>query len=147
MTLREHVTEWLQGNNAAIAFVLAVHDVVETWDDLVDQDKVVSTEEISRAFHLALVEIPRNSFYQAHFSRLSPIIEASILNWYVSNEFEKSKNYERAWALANAGLSVTVMCAQIIGGTEWAKKVGVEFHSITEPLTEYEAERVNGRVD
>lgn len=147
MTLSEHLREWLLGNEAAIAFVLAVHDVVETWDDLYDQDKEVSKDQLNQAFYTAMVTIPRNAFYQAHFAMLSPIIEAAIFEWWASNEFEKQENLEMAWALANAGLNVTVMCARIIGGQQLARRVAVEFRQIVEPLNEFKAERENGRLD
>lgn len=136
---RDRVTRWMKGNAEATAFVVALHHIVETWDDLIDKDHPVTGAGINRAFYAALVEIPRNSFYQDHFALLNPIVEAAILDWFAANEFEKSKEYDRAWALGSTGLSVTVMCARILGGVEWATRVNVEFRKITEPLQEFVA--------
>lgn len=143
-TFPQLVRKWLRGNEAAVAFVLSLHEVVETWDDMIDKDEHVSPERMSRAFHLALVDIPRNGFYQDHFALLSPIVEAAIFDWYAANEFERRQNFEIAWGLANAGLCVTVMCARILGGPEWAKEVNVEFRELTESLSEFVLERTNG---
>lgn len=134
----------MKGNPDAIEFVLALHDVVETWDDIIDQDQQVRPTAINKAFYAAMVTIPRNRFYNDNFQLLSPIIEGAILDWYAANEFEKQKKFEMAWALANAGLSVTVMCARIIGGPEWATSVNIEFREITEPMSKFVLERTNG---
>lgn len=141
---RARVSQWMRGNREATDLIVHLHHVVETWDDLIDRDTEIELANINRAFYAALIEIPRNRFYQDHFSLLSPVIEGAILDWYAANAFEKEKKYELAWALANAGLSVTVMCARIIGGPEWAKNVSLEFRSITKTLQEFVAEKSNG---
>ena len=140
MTFREHVTKWMQGDPSATEFVVALHQVVEAWDDLIDKDQEVRPTTINGAFYAALVTIPRNRFYREHFTMLSPIVEAAILDWYASNQFATEKKVELAWALASCGLSATVMCARIIGGIEWATQVSVEFRKITEPLSEFAAD-------
>lgn len=141
---RAKVFGWMRGHQDAVDLIVALHHIVETWDDLVDKDAEVPSDGINRAFHAALVDIPRNRFYQDHFALLNPIIESAILDWYAANDCEKAKNYETAWALANDGLSVAVMCARIIGGTEWARTVSVEIRAITKSLSDFKSERTNG---
>lgn len=136
--MSEQFARWLKGHADAITFVLAVHDVVELWDDLIDQDKEITPETINRVFYRALIEIPRNGFYQAHFATLSPLIESAIFDWHTANAFEKAKtNLETAYGLRCTLQSLTVMCARIIGGPSWAQAVNNEIRSAGETWAEY----------
>lgn len=138
MNFSEMLTGWLKGNPEAIRFILAVHDVVELWDDLIDQDKEATPENINRVFYRALIEIPRNRFYQAHFDTLSPLIESAIFDWHTANDFEKRKEHlETAFGLRCTLQSLTVMSARIIAGVEWAQSVNNEIRSLGETWAEY----------
>lgn len=136
----DKLNEWLMGNASAIAFITAVHQVVEVWDDLIDKDPVTPSE-INAAFYTLFVTIPRNGFYQEHFALLSPIIETAIMDWHTANELEARKEQlETAFGLRCAGQALTVMCARIIGGVEWARKVNMELRTSGETFAAYAAE-------
>lgn len=143
MNFSEHLNQWLRGDKDAIALVLAVHDVVEVWDDLIDKDVEVCPEMINAAFYAALVTIPRNRFYQAHFELLNPIIESAILDWHTANALENRKNGDdlhTAYVLKCTGQSLTVLCARIIGGVSWARAVNLNIRSLGETWADYSAE-------
>jgi hypothetical protein len=138
MTNLEKLREWLKGDEDAVSLNAAVHQVVEVWDDLIDRDGPVVAEAINNAFYLLFVTIPRNAFYQQHFSVLNPLIESAILDWHAANEFERRRHQlETAFGLRCAGQALTVMCARIIGGVEWARSVNVQLRSSGETYAEY----------
>lgn len=138
--MREAFERFLKGNADAVDLNIALHEVVHLWDDLIDLDRPVTPADINKAFHHALITIPRNAFYRANFADLSPILESAIFDWLAANEIEKTKDVERlrqAYVLRYTLLSFTVICARIIGGPEWAHWVNVEFRTMASPWKEY----------
>jgi hypothetical protein len=132
------LAKWLRGHKQAIAMVLMVHEIVELWDDLIDKDKEIEPADINRAFRTALIELPRNPFYQDNFAALNTLIESAIFDWHTANTFEAAKtNLETAFGLRCTIQSVTVITARIIGGNEWAQTVSNEIRSLGETWAEY----------
>lgn len=118
-----------KGNAAAVDLVLNIADIAGIWDDLIDRDKPVSDAQINRAFGIALLELPKNPFYQAHCLDLLPVMTTGTLNWLTANEYEKQQDKE-AHALAHVlryGIADLVLfIAYLIGGQEWAQQVAPE---------------------
>ena len=138
-TLDQFLPAWLKGHTAAIDFVLTLHEIVETWDDLIDEDSVTD-KAVNAAMYAALVTLPRNLFYREHFTLLSPVIEAAVFDWLTANEFEgRREHLHTSYILRCAGLAVTVMCARIIGGPDWAIEVNNELRTMGDTWTEYAA--------
>lgn len=140
MTIDDVLPKYLQGNKEAIDFVLTLHRIVETWDDLIDKDSPIKDADINRAFMRALIELPRNGFYQRNFALLNPIVEMAILDWLTANEFERTKDSEKlrtAYILRCGILGLTVMSARIIGGYEWAQTVNTEMRALGDTWDEY----------
>ena len=136
------VARWMQGNQAALDLLQHLNHVVNVWDDLIDGDKPVDPAKINSAFTSALCHIPRNPFYQAHFSDLAPLVEVCIANWLAANEFEQSGTRElqaRAHTLRFGGVDVMVMCARLIGGLEGARDCATELRALypAESLDDY----------
>lgn len=132
------LSKWLRGHKEAIDMVLMVHDIVELWDDLIDKDKVPTSDDINRVFRTVLIELPRNGFYQDNFAQLNTLIESAIFDWHTANAFEAKKEHlETAFGLRCTIQSVTVIAARIIGGNEWAQKVSNEIRSAGETWAEY----------
>lgn len=141
-TINEILPEMLKGDSEAVAFNLALYEIVETWDDLIDHDPATPSA-INGAFYAALVTLPRNGFYQRHFALLNPLIESAILDWYAANAFEAKGDAEslRASYMLRCQIqAVTVMCARIIGGVGWANKVNLELRSAGDTWAEYSSE-------
>lgn len=121
----------LQGRQDALAFIFTVTDILHVWDDLIDRDKPVSPEAVHRAFTSALIRLPRDPFYIAHFGLLNPILEMAILNWHISNTYEAGDDeYEHhiSYILRSSYSDLATMCARIVGGEAWARQVGPEIH-------------------
>lgn len=133
---------WMQGNAAAIDLNNMIYGICETWDDLIDGDKV-TPEGINAAFYAACIVLPRNPFYREHFAALSSLFEAAILDWYAANALEKVgtlRALQDAYVIRGSLQHITVMCARIIGGVDWANIVNLELHTHGEGFEEYAAE-------
>jgi len=126
---REYLLHAYQGNTDAVDLVLRIAEISHTWDDLVDRDKPVTDAQINRAFSIALLELPKNQFYQAHCLDLLPVMTTGTLNWLTANEYEKQQDKE-AHALAHVlryGIAdLALFIAYLIGGQEWAQQVAPE---------------------
>lgn len=147
MTLKAQIAavESLIPDASALAFLRHLNLLVNVWDDLIDQDKAITPEQINAAFLAAMVEIPRNTFYQQWRHELQPVIDSSIADWLASVKFERSGNPElvaRAHVLRFNGLQVWVMCARILGGIEHAIRAAEILREAipAETLSEYTRE-------
>jgi hypothetical protein len=141
MNFPQLLSKWLKGHREAVGMVLMIHDIVELWDDLIDRDKEPSPDDINRVFRAALIELPRNGFYQDNFAALNTLIESAIFDWHTANKFEKAgANLETAFGLRCTIQSVTVISARIVGGEEWAQQVNNEIRSLGETFSAYAKE-------
>jgi hypothetical protein len=116
----------VRGHPEAAEFCITLVEVLHTWDDLIDRDKPVSSEQINSAMWKALVEIPRNPFYQAHFHDLIPCLTTAILNWHAANLMEATESEadkEIAFTLRSSYADVVEQAAHLCGGYEWARQV------------------------
>lgn len=143
MTHAELLKEWLRGDADAISLILTLHEIAETWDDLIDKDKPVPDSAVNHAFYKALVTLPRNPFYARNFTLLNPVLESAILDWLTANDLEARKegdDLHMAYALRCASQAVTVLCARIIGGLEWARHVNLKLRSMGDSWADYSKE-------
>lgn len=127
----EYIHHAFQGNNAAIQLGMMIVKIADVWDNLIDGDVEVNNEDINQAFWYALVEIPRNPFYRAHVDELHPLFANGILNWHIANQLVKDapdskRAVEIAHVLRYSIGDVISHMAMLIGGVEWARKVGPE---------------------
>lgn len=135
-----NLPKWLKGNSDAIAFILAIHEIVELWDDLIDKDNEISDATVNGAFYTALIGLPRNRFYSAHFVELNPILDQAIIDWQTATAFEARNNGDdvrRSYVLRSGFVALTVMAAKIIAGLDWAMHVNIEIRSSEEPWAQY----------
>ena len=149
MTLQEQLSIYFKGNYSAVLFVTELLGLWHTWDDLIDQDKPLTDEQINSAFIGALVKLPRNDFYQANFWLINPIVSNAITNWITSTSLERDDSeyaldtLDIAYKLRNSYLDIISTCAEIIGGREWASAVIVDSQkasSIRKPFADYKAD-------
>lgn len=113
----------LQGNKDAEALVFCYMRITHVWDDLIDKDNVPTDEEINRAFFHMWVTIPSNPFFVAYRQTLLPILANVIVNWQTANKLEQigsDKALQISHMLRHSPVDIIVMCAQIIGGADWA---------------------------
>lgn len=141
---KDLLAKWLRGDQDAIAFILAIHQIAEIWDDLIDQDKPVPPEAINAMLFGALVTLPRNPFYQRNIALLNPLVEQAIVDWHTANAFEKSGDVEKlrmAWVLRSSPFALTVMSSRIVGGHEWAVQTSIELWSRLSNWADYHREQ------
>lgn len=134
------ISYFLQGNQAAIDYVLGLNYVVELWDDLVDRDKERSDDEINAAFRISLLDIPTNPFFCQHAGQLVPLQRHIYLAWHDSNVLAKGNEHDRhmAFMLKQELTRIVNYCAWIIGGDAWARMVGADISRMfEEPLDAY----------
>lgn len=125
MTESELIRWALAGNEDAIEFFDLVSGISQTWDDLIDRDRDVSPDAINGMMWSALVDLPLNPFYARHFSRLSTLMQQTILDWQTANALETADVKDRrvAFILRDSLAGVLVHCAYLIGGYDWAAQV------------------------
>lgn len=124
------VVEALKGDVSALEFVRMIALILHAWDDAIDRDSPLTDADINRAFTLALVNLPRNSFYRKHFEDLNPILVSAILNWRIATNIERSdEQYEKdlqfAYVIRSTYVDLLVHSAVLIGGIEHGVKYGV----------------------
>jgi hypothetical protein len=132
---QQFLYQMLRSNSDATEFCCTLIEVLHTWDDLIDRDKPVSPEKINQAFWQALVELPRNPFYQQHFHDLIPCLMVAIQNWYAANAMEATESEADkaiAFILRSSYADIVIQAAYLIGGCAWARvvtpKIRREFH-------------------
>lgn len=138
--LIDNLYEWMKNDEAAVQFILHLNYIVELWDDLIDGDQERTADDVNKAFRFALVDLIRNPFYQVHFNQLNPLIMAGILAWHDSNELAKGDEHDRhmAYMLKQNLSRVYNHCAYLIGGEEWARKIGPDLcRAFEEKLDDY----------
>lgn len=122
----EIISKACRGHQDAIRFFVDLYEVLQVWDDLADRDKPVSQNDIHNTFWRTLIEIPRNSFYRAHFNDLSPLLSAAILNWHAANKLEATdsdSDKEISFIIRSNYVDLLIQSALLIGGVQWAIEV------------------------
>lgn len=146
------MADWLKGNESAIELAFIIGTITQVWDDLIDQDKPVHGSDINAAFMAAMIDLPRNAFYQQFFHELQPIIENFIINWLMANQFEAKGDrhgLSLAYVLKADIADFVIRLMTIIGGVEYAAKRGAEvraYYHADETLEAY-LEEQHGKRD
>ena len=125
------VQDAVKEDSDAMAFLVAMAQVLHWWDDLIDRDKEQLDEHTHRMMWLALVEIPGNPFYRKHMASLMPILVNAIANWRIANVVEReatSSKDELQWTFITRSsyVDLVTMCAVLKGGVEHAVAIGPE---------------------
>lgn len=125
----EVVRKAARGVAAAEAFMLTFYDIAHFFDDVLDRDADIGEASIYKALWQAMVELPRNGFYKAHFNELNPIVCQGILCWRTANTLERGTDEDGrrfAYVLRSAYLDVVTHTALILGGPEFAAEVALD---------------------
>ena len=132
-TLRDQkYLEWFLGNEYAVECALVLMNACELWDDLIDQDKEISTGQVHTAFTGIFVELTVNPFWQKSRLFLEPLIIQAINAWLDANELERaSTRVERnqAFHLRNMPTELIPMIAFAVGGWEHTRRVSLEIRN------------------
>ena len=115
----------LLGNESAIAYVLQAFDMMHVIDDLIDGDRFVSEEELTRRMFHALITMPNNEFYREHQGVISGVLISGWVNWVAANKTERAFiNGEcvdecalrTAFVTRSTYMDLISVCALIVGG-------------------------------
>jgi hypothetical protein len=118
--------EWFGGNQDALNMYRAFVNLAHTWDDMIDQDKPVSADDINRAFLTCLVYLPANPFYRAIQEQILPMWLVVVSSYETANAFEKAKDphgIEIAHSLRYAAGNIVAYAVHVCLGAEKAKEV------------------------
>lgn len=119
--------EIFKGDSRSIEFCISLLEVLHVWDDLVDKDNPLTSEEINKAFITAIFGLQN---YPLWFTAgLNHLLLNTFLKWRDANEIEQnplssdddlSKSY-----MLRAGLyDIFAVIAYHLFGDEWAREVG-----------------------
>jgi hypothetical protein len=119
--------DFLLGNPEAVQFVVRVFRALHVWDDLVDRDKPITDDEINSVFWDLLIVLPTDPFYTKNIVLLHSTLVNAIINWHIANKLEREgdeKDRSIAFILRGAYIDLLSASAFIVGGMEWANKIG-----------------------
>lgn len=138
MTEEQWISDVLQNCRPAVDLCLALGMVSQVWDDVVDEGKSTG---INQAMVAALVDIPSNPFYRAHFDQLQPLVAMACFDYLASVELERGTEHERtlAFGLRDSYAAIVTQCAAIIGGSGYAATQAARIRRVIhdEPLAQY----------
>ncbi len=140
---------WLK-DAQAVALANLLIDISQVWDDLIDQDEAVNREAINRMMRFALVEIPKNTFYQAHFGTLHPVIEDRLYTWLDANALEAGGNkrdLQVSYIIRSVITDIIIHIAFLVGGFEHRQRAALAIRQFVyrdnESFSEYLAEHTS----
>ncbi len=143
--IRKKLKEYLLGNEQAVEFCLMMLKTVHFWDDLADGEKL-SPSDISDALIRMTFFIPLNPFYDTFKPQLIPLMVNTILCWQDANILDHGSEHDMhiSYGLRSAGIQILVYSAFLLGGNEWAKKVGPDIRRLLiEDLNDFVSEMKN----
>lgn len=142
--LRRNFTEVLDLPDDAVDWLIALWQVIQLFDDIVDGDKIES-DEADLAIWNALVGLPSSPFYQQHFTVLLPLVSTAILKWKASDVIERNGDACATSFVWRAGYYDLVLAVvQLVHGTQAAMEIGhVVLKLYGESLEEYMKEMSN----
>lgn len=140
--VRAEVARLCGGNQDAVNLIYGFWNQCEIWDDLVDQDKPVSGDQVNDLILWALFDIQHNAVYQAA-PALHVLLRVTIANWLTSNKLAAGNRDERATAytLRCSPYDFFVGVVLIVSGPRMADEASLFFRSLgSESLETYLAE-------
>jgi hypothetical protein len=132
-----------KGNDVAAEFLVEITEAAHFFDDLYDNDVVLTRANLLDAMWVVMVALPRNEFYRKFFWELQPLVTNAIINWRVANNLEASPSGETdlrvAFVVRSSYADLIQQTALLCGGPEWAAQVGVEVRRKchAEPFNDY----------
>jgi hypothetical protein len=116
------------GDPEAIEFLELIFDITDIWDDLVDQDREVTEDQINSTFTKCLVHLPGNLFYRKNYTVLAPQLMLVINAWQDANELQKGDDADRIYACGLRFLLIQLIATAVslIKGPDAAREISVE---------------------
>jgi hypothetical protein len=131
---------WFLGNEDACDFAHTIWNVCQGWDDVIDEGKSAAANDI---FQWIMFKKESHPFYRVHGAVLSPVMLVVFLQWQAANDLERGSDDDvnKAYMLRAGIYSLFVTMAWIVGGNEWAAKIGPEiYRTYGETLSDFRKE-------
>lgn len=122
--LRRNFKEALALSDEATDWLIALWQVIQLFDDLVDGDEI-DRDDADQALWNALIGLPANMFFQKHSTILFPLMSIAILKWKASDTVEREGEACATSFVWRAGYYDLVLAAvQVEHGTQAAMEIG-----------------------
>jgi hypothetical protein len=133
--------EWI-GDASAIAFLQQFGDFCEVIDDLWDQDKPVTKDDLTRVLFVAMTEMPLNPFFDRFKGQLVPVMVTGINAWLDANTLEQGSENDKvfAYVLRDWYAELIAFVIYLARGRDYMRAVSMEvrhFFTHQESLEEY----------
>lgn len=125
----QHLRRWLLDDAAAVACVVLISSISETWDDLIDRDRRLDPASINQAFVNALLVLPNNPFYATHRAFLEPVMLLAINAWLDAEVLVREPAAQwrmLAFYLRNYLAEIIQACACLQGGWQHMRAISLE---------------------
>ena len=140
MTETDFLHDVLLGDIGAVEFCCILGRASQVLDDLVDGDRVTG-QDIVEVFWKLIAELPANPFFATNREQLIPAIKIAFLDWIAANDLEQGSDHDRhlSFVLRDRLTSVVVLCAEIVGGFQYAAESAAEIQRFfqAEPFETY----------
>lgn len=131
----------LKGNLEAIDFCRSLFWVSQILDDLYDQDREVTPEELTRLVWEISGRLICHPFALRYGPQISPLLRAGAIDWIDATRMEKGSDHDRtvAFVLRDTISNLLIHVAGIIGGDAWMLSVSQEIrdHIYEDTLADY----------
>ena len=87
-TLERHLVEGLDLPRPAVMWLLDLWRTIQVFDDVADGG-AVDRQALDEVIWATLVDMPGNTFFQAHAANLLPLLATAILKWKASDTAER----------------------------------------------------------
>lgn len=122
---------WFKNDTNAINYALAIWDLAQMWDDLIDE--YPTDKAINKAMLFASTTLPALPFMRAHADKLCALQTSTFLEWQDANVIEKNpelhEHLPKAYMLRAGIYSIFSYVAYLVGGFEWASEMGPEIRA------------------
>lgn len=92
-----NLLKWV-GDPDAVKFIIDFADACELFDDLIDKDKAIPDDHVTRVLFNLLTEMPLNTFFDKWKRQLIPLIITGINAWLDATALEKGDDNDQVFA-------------------------------------------------
>lgn len=134
-------------NADASNLCLMLLEVAHIWDDLIDKDKVVDSDDINTVFRYLVYDIPINPIYR-RIPSLPDYMLNVYLQWRDATSIESGSpsddDLNKCYVLRAGIYDIFSIVAYFMRGDEASKEIGPSIRRLYgEKLTEYKEEFIN----
>jgi len=118
---------------AAAAYLRTIAGASRTLDDLVDGDRFVSADAVTKVFANLLVTLPQNPFFLRHREALTALHLMAMNAWLDANTWEQSHHRTRqlyAHVLRDAIGEILPAVAYLTGGWPRMREVSLQIREL-----------------